>query len=63
MMSFFSILGHIGKAISAIKDLSNRIAAFHSDPIIQAAIAASPALKAQSDAISADVRTLQDALK
>ncbi len=62
-MNIWHVIANIGKAVNALRDLSARVLAFHSDPAIQAAIAANPALKADSDAISADVRAIQDSFR
>ena len=62
-MNVFRVLAGLPKALLAVQDLAGRLLVMHDDPEFKAAIAASPNLKAQSDAISKDARDIQEAFK
>lgn len=63
VMNIWQVFSRLPAAVAALQDLAGRILALHSDPAVVAALAADPALKAQADAISSDVRSLQEAFK
>lgn len=62
-MNVFNALTKIPQVISAAQDLASRLQNLHDDPKFKALIASDPVIKAQSDRISQDARTIQEALR
>lgn len=54
-------ISHIPQSLVAVESLAGDFMGFQDDPITIAAIAANPTLKTTSDALSADVRSIEEA--
>lgn len=63
MANVWKVIAHIPQALNSVTDLASRLLTMHDDPEFKAAIAKSPNLKAQSDAISKDARDITEAFK
>lgn len=68
-MDIGRIISHLGKIGSdvaavqtAVSDVGVKVAAIKTDPKVMSFLAANPDVKAEIDAVSADIRTIQNAV-
>lgn len=62
-MNIWRVFAGLPAVVAAVKDLADRIIRLHDNPKFAALVASDPAIKAESDAISKDVRDVQNALR
>lgn len=62
-MNIFKLLSKGPAVVSAAQDLAKRIGDLHSNPRFQALINSDPSIRLESEAISRDARTIQEALR